>query len=193
MVEPAAGFLKLPLLFSTADAAFSPCGHYRWVLRRSIRRPSQADPCRELLFVGLNPSLADAGRDDPTLRRLQGFARNWGYHQLVVLNLFGRISPSPTALRRCGDPVGQHSDSVLTRWFETWSSSPACDLWLGWGESGSLHCRDQQVLMMLATALALRLQGAPPLVIGTTRSGQPRHPLYVAAGSQLFPWACTVR
>jgi len=64
---------------------------------------------------------------------------------------------------------------------------------LGWGASGSLHCRDQQVLMMLAKALAVRLQGAPPLVIGTTRSGQPRHPLYMAAGSQLFPWACTVR
>ena len=193
MVEPAAGFLKLQLPCSTADADFSPCGRYRWMLRRPLLRPSSDDPFKVLLFVGLNPSLADAGRDDPTLRRLQGFARDWGYHQLVVLNLFGRISPSPTALRRCGDPVGQHSDSVLTRWFETWSSSPACDLWLGWGTSGSLHCRDQQVLMMLATALALRLQGAPPLVIGTTRSGQPRHPLYVAAGSQLFPWACTVR
>ena len=193
MVEPAAGFLKRHLLYSTADDAFSPCGHYRWMLRRSIGMPSQDEPGKLLVFVGLNPSLANSGRDDPTLRRLQGFARNWGYHQLVVLNLFGRISPSPTALRRCGDPVGQHSDSVLTRWFETGSSSPACDLWLGWGASGSLHCRDQQVLMMLATALALRLQGAPPLVIGTTRSGQPRHPLYVAAGSQLFPWACTVR
>ena len=193
MVEPAAGFLKLHLPCSTADAAFSPCGHYRWVLRRSIRRPSQTDPCRELLFVGLNPSLADAGRDDPTLRRLQGFARSWGYHQLVVLNLFGRISASPTALRRCSDPVGQHSDHVLTRWFERWSRSSACDLWLGWGALGSLYCRDQQVLMMLAKALAVRLQGAPPLVIGTTRSGQPRHPLYMAAGSQLFPWACTVR
>ena len=193
MVEPAAGFLKQPLLCSTANAAFSPCGHYRWVLCRSILSPSQADPFRALLFVGLNPSLADAGRDDPTLRRLQGFARNWGYHQLVVLNLFGRISASPMALRRCADPVGQHSDSVLTRWFGTWSRSPACDLWLGWGESGCLYRRDQQVLIMLATALALRLQGAPPLVIGTTRSGQPRHPLYVAAGSQLSPWACTVR
>ena len=193
MVEPAAGFLKQPLLCSTANAAFSPCGHYRWVLCRSIRSPSQADPFRALLFVGLNPSLADAGRDDPTLRRLQGFARNWGYHQLVVLNLFGRISASPMALRRCADPVGQHSDRVLTRWFGTWSRSPSCDLWLGWGESGCLYRRDQQVLMMLATALALRLQGAPPLVIGTTRSGQPRHPLYVAAGSKLSPWACTVR
>ncbi|QNI59386.1 hypothetical protein SynBIOSU31_02522 [Synechococcus sp. BIOS-U3-1] len=181
------------MLYSTADAAFSPCGHYRWMLRRSIRMPSRDDPCKLLLFVGLNPSLADAGRDDPTLRRLQGFARDWGYHQLVVLNVFGRISPSPRALRRCDDSVGLDTDPVLNSWFQSWSRSPACDLWLGWGEAGSLYRRDDQVVTMLATALALRFQGAPPLVIGTTRSGQPRHPLYVAAGSRLFPWACTVR
>ena len=193
MVELAAGFLKQHLLYSTADAAFSPCGHYRWMLRRSIRMPSRDDPCKLLLFVGLNPSLADAGRDDPTLRRLQGFARDWGYHQLVVLNVFGRISPSPRALRRCDDSVGLDTDPVLNSWFQSWSRSPTCDLWLGWGEAGSLYRRDDQVLTMLATALALRFQGAPPLVIGTTRSGQPRHPLYVAAGSRLFPWACTVR
>ena len=193
MDAPAAGFLKLHLPCSTADAAFSPCGRYRWMLHRPTLSPPPGDPFKVLLFVGLNPSLADAGRDDPTLRRLLGFARDWGYHQLVVLNLFGRISPSPTALRRCIDPIGPDSDRVLTSWFARWSRSPACDLWLGWGASGSLHRRDQQVVKMLARALAVRRQGRPPLVIGTTRSGQPRHPLYVAAGSPLSPWACTVR
>ena len=193
MVEPAAGFLKLHSTCLTADAAFSSCGRYRWVLRRPILGRSEDEPLKQLLFVGLNPSRADAGHDDPTLRRLQRFARDWRYHQLVVLNLFGRISPSPAALRRCGDPVGPSSDHVLNSWFEAWARSPAWDLWLGWGEQGSLNLRDQEVLLMLCSALAGRLQGAPPLVIGTTRSGQPRHPLYVAAGRLLSPWACTVR
>lgn len=193
MVEQAAEFLNQLLICSTADADFSPCGNYRWLLCRSILGPSADEPLKVLLFVGLNPSLADSGRDDPTLRRLRGFALDWGYHQLVVLNLFGKISASPAALRRCQDPVGPDSDRVLMSWFERWSGSPAWDLWLGWGEAGSLLGRDQEVEMMIARALALRPPASPPLVIGTTRSGQPRHPLYVAAGRLLFPWACTVR
>ena len=84
-----------------AAAQFSPCGRYRWWLQRCW------DPQRPpLLFIGLNPSRADAQRDDPTLRRLLGFARAWGYGGLEVLNLFARISASPAALRRCADPVG---------------------------------------------------------------------------------------
>ena len=193
MVRPAAEFLKLLLPCSKPDAAFSSCGRYRWELHRPVLVPTGGDCHRLLLFVGLNPSTADRGRDDPTLRRLQGFARDWGYHWLVVLNLFGRISTSPAALGRCRDPVGQCSDPVLRSWFGRWSGSPSWDLWLGWGEAGSLHNRDQRVEMMLAQALAMRVQGRPPLVIGTTRNGQPRHPLYVAGGKLLSSWACTVR
>ena len=192
-VKPAAGFLKRLLACLRADASFSPCGLYRWELHRPVLRSSGEDGLRLLLFVGLNPSTADGDRDDPTLRRLQAFARDWGYDQLVVLNLFGRISASPAALGRCRDPVGQCSDQVLRSWFGRWSGSPSWDLWLGWGEAGSLHNRDQRVEMMLAEALAMRVQGRPPLVIGTTRNGQPRHPLYVAGGKLLSSWACTVR
>ena len=137
--------------------------------------------------------LVESHHSVPATLHRTDVARDWRYHQLVVLNLFGRISPSPAAFRRCGDPVGPSSDCVLTSWFEAWARSPAWDLWLGWGEQGSLNLRDQEVLLMLRSALAGRLQGAPPLVIGTTRSGQPRHPLYVAAGRLLSPWACTVR
>ena len=96
-----------------SEASFSTCGQYRWELQRAVSTPAQDERRRVLLFVGLNPSRADADRDDPTLRRLQGFAQAWGHHQLVVLNLFARISPAPVALRRCADPVGENTDRVL--------------------------------------------------------------------------------
>ena len=79
-----------------SDASFSADGCYRWWLTRRWQQGVGG-----LLFLGLNPSRADAKRDDPTLRRLIGFAAGWGYDALVVLNLFARMSPSPAALRRC--------------------------------------------------------------------------------------------
>ena len=158
------------------DARFSPCGRYRWWLQRcwDCERPP-------LLFVGLNPSRADADRDDPTLRRLQDFARSWGYGRLEVLNLFARISPSPSVLRRSSEPVGAENDLWLQERVLALASVSGA-LWLGWGNGGAWCGRDQQVLSQLACWA--RVPGAaaftvPWLSLGLTAAGQPRHPLYV--------------
>ena len=92
----------------SGSAAFSPCGHYRWWLER-VWQPAAP----RLLFIGLNPSRADGQRDDPTLRRLVGFGRRWGFGSLEVLNLLALISPSPAVLRRATDPVGAEADFWL--------------------------------------------------------------------------------
>ena len=163
-----------------AAAQFSLCGRYRWWLRR------RWDPHRPtLLFIGLNPSRADAERDDPTLRRLQGFARAWGYGGLEVLNLFARITASPAALRRSSDPVGTENDRWLLQRLEALPAGGA--LWLGWGNGGAWRGRDQQVLALLERWAAPRREhGASPalLVLGLTASGQPRHPLYAPGDAQ---------
>ena len=159
-----------------AAAVFSPCGRYRWWLER------RWDPQRPaLLFIGLNPSRADGERDDPTLRRLQGFARTWGYGGLEVLNLFARISASPAALRRCADPVGAEND----RWLEQrLRAVPAGgSVWLGWGNGGGWRGRDQRVLELIGQVLPT-VGGPPLLALGLTASGQPRHPLYAPGDAQ---------
>ena len=177
---------------SASDAEFSSDGLYRWWLRRRWRVGSEC-----LLFLGLNPSRADAGRDDPTLRRLIGFARLWGYSELVVLNLFGRVSPSPAALKRVRDPIGSENDITLQQWFIAWSQDPRIDLWFGWGANGDYGQRNLVVQSHLAAVLPLRCRTAPdspdPFTLGLTRSGQPRHPLYAHGQScrRPFQWAQT--
>ena len=166
---------------AAATACFSACGNYRWWLERCWE-----PQLPRLLFIGLNPSRADAERDDPTLRRLQAFARAWGYGGLEVLNLFGRVAVSPADLRCCEDPVGPDNNDWLKQRLRRLLWRPeGGDLWLGWGNGGTWRGRDREVLdgltAQLTSALPLEPARLPKLLtIGLTASGQPRHPLYVS-------------
>ncbi|MEO1593063.1 MAG: DUF1643 domain-containing protein [Cyanobacteria bacterium J06632_22] len=53
-------------------ALFDPTGQYRYSLSRHWQPSGQP-----VVFVMLNPSRADAERDDPTIRACMQFARLW--------------------------------------------------------------------------------------------------------------------
>ena len=80
-------------LHSFAD--ISPDGLYRYTLGRTW---GDGDTC---VFIMLNPSVADAESDDPTIRRCRGFAEALGCGSLLVANLYAYracllyTSPSP--------------------------------------------------------------------------------------------------
>ena len=177
---------------SGSNASFSENRHYRWWLHRQWHLGVGL-----LLFIGLNPSRADGERDDPTLRRLQAFAKAWGYQELMVVNLFARISPHPSALLRASDPVGVDNDRILQGCFERWAFDPNVDLWCGWGANGGRGRRACDVLRRLHPLSRQRQlhcsNSHGPLSLGLTRSGEPRHPLYAPKQSTLSPfhWAET--
>lgn len=136
-------------------------GRYRYLL---WRRWAEAD---SLLFIMLNPSTADAERDDPTIRRCIGFARSWGFGGVEVVNLFAWRATLPRALARARDPVGPHNDRAISQ-----AVARSRAVIAAWGVHGALGDRDEQVAQLLA---ATRLR-----CLGLTRDGAPRHPLYVA-------------
>jgi hypothetical protein len=144
------------------SAVFSTCGRYRYVLRRAWnpRRPA-------VLFVGLNPSTADASSDDPTIRRCVGFARDWNFGQLIMANLFAYRATQPRLLSQVDDPIGPHNDQWLGR-----LTRQADLIVAAWGVHGNLLDRDAEVLGRLPKVHCL----------GLTQRGQPRHPLYLPAG-----------
>ena len=167
----------MPVVEGThSGAVLSPCRHYRWSLQR------QWQPgLPRLVFIGLNPSRADAERDDPTLRRIVGFARRWGFGSVTVLNLFARISPSPALLKRAADPVGPDND----RWLHRALNGQGAAIWLGWGNQGAWRGRDRQVLELLRQTVVAEPRLAQRLLtLGLTAQGHPRHPLYAAAALQ---------
>ena len=124
-----------------------------------------------MTWIMLNPSRADASIDDPTLRRVIGFARAAGCGQITVANLYAWRSPSPSTLRRVPDPVGPDNDQAIL------DATADADLVVAaWGT----HAHPGRVADVL-DLLAHRTVWC----LGLTRGGQPRHPLYVPARTPL--------
>ena len=49
----------------------------------------------KILYIMLNPSLADDNNDDPTIRRLINFSKKFNYGGFLVGNIYSTISPNP--------------------------------------------------------------------------------------------------
>jgi hypothetical protein len=60
-----------------------------------------------LCVIGKNPSIADADKDDPTVRVCVRLAKNLGLNRLEIVNIMAYRSTDPKALLTCDDPVGK--------------------------------------------------------------------------------------
>jgi len=100
-----------------ADARFSPCSTWRY----SLTRKWNALPL--LGFIGLNPSTADETEDDPTIRRCIGFARDWGFGGIVMLNLFAYRSTDPRQLRELAKSTKAAAEEVRLLKTRLWANS----------------------------------------------------------------------
>jgi hypothetical protein len=100
---------------------------------------------RVLLWIMLNPSTADAERDDATIRRCISFSRRDGYDGLRVCNLFAWRSTDPKALTKASDPIGYGNDETIRA-----DAAQSADVIAAWGcLPRRLWARGDQVLAML--------------------------------------------
>jgi hypothetical protein len=51
-----------------------------------------------LFVIGLNPSIADENKPDPTVRKVMGFAEGNGFDSFVMLNLYPQRATKPNDL-----------------------------------------------------------------------------------------------
>ncbi len=129
----------------------------------------------------LNPSTADATHNDPTIIRVQQFARRLGFEELVVTNLFGLRATNPAQLRVDEDPVGPDNESHLVT-----CAIESRLVVLAWGNSGALGGAGQSVRLLLACmGMADKLCRLGPV----SKKGQPKHPLYLPNDIELEDWA----
>jgi hypothetical protein len=153
-------------------AKLSPDGRYRYMLGRTWN----IDRAR-VLFVMLNPSTADAERDDPTIRRCVGFARSWGYGGLTVGNLYAYRSTQPARLAEVEDPVGPDNDAALRM-----LAGDAALIVCAWGaDRHAGRDRIRRVETLLRTHRPLH-------GLGCAKRGAPRHPLFIHRDQQPEPY-----
>jgi len=167
----------------SGSAVISDCGKYRYSLtRRLVSKAVEVPKDKRVCFVMLNPSTADAWKDDPTIRKCIGFSERWGYYQLDVVNLFAYRATDPRELARVGYPVGKDNAMALDNGF-SFSSLVV----VAWGEAIGVPRR---MLSMATEAAAgmMKIWGVQPRCLGKTKSGQPRHPLYVSYTTELEDW-----
>lgn len=154
----------------TRSASFSRDRRYRYRLTRSWQpeRPP-------VVWVMLNPSAADGAVDDPTIRRVMGFSRAWGYGGCHVVNLFARCTHDPRALAAEPDPVGPGNHRAIGDALRR--APPGGDVVVGWGR---VDVASVPVARHARAALArIRRAGLRPVALGRNADGSPRHPLYV--------------
>ena len=155
--------------YTNRSAKLSDCEKYRYEL---IREWSTSDFTLnnakegQLVFCLLNPSTADAVEDDQTLKRCVGFAQQWEYSRIVVVNLFAFRSTHPSELSKCPDPVGEDNDRYILK-----NAKAAAFFVAGWGTEGVMLNRQNAVLDML------RSNGVVVHTLGQNRGGTPKHPL----------------
>jgi hypothetical protein len=115
----------------------------------------------------LNPSTATEEVLDPTVRRCLGYAIDWGYNKLHVVNLFGLRSTDPDQLYTSDDPVGVDNDKYIR------SEVAGADLVIAaWGSHGTYMDRGDIVIAMVTKIKDIHY-------LHLTKDGIPGHPLYL--------------
>ena len=161
------------LFGGSSSAIIDPSGDFRFQLTR-IWDPALPHAC----WIGLNPSDADARRNDPTIRKMIGFARLWGCGGIHVVNLFAIRSPYPMYIDPFSEPTAENDRYIL-------DSVQGCEIVVAcWGAEKVAIERAAQVLANL------KREGVKEIkCLGTTKGGQPRHPLYLSYDLRLVDFA----
>lgn len=165
-----------PVFTEQRDAVIGVDGCFRyWLMRR------WAAHGKTLLFVMLNPSTADADKDDPTVLKCKRFAKIQGYTAIEIVNLYAYRTASPAELRAAGSPIGLQNDGWIARRARivTEEGGRVC---VAWGASAGSSPRARDVMRILTDV------GTEPCSLHVTKDGHPGHPLYLSSMSGFTPF-----
>lgn len=153
---------------NTSGAEFSACGKMRFRLWRIW---DESKP--KAMFIGLNPSTANASNDDPTIRCVKAHSKRWGYGGIYMLNLYPFITPYPAELK-----ISEGDEENLRHLREC---AELCQVIIcAWGAFPIAKPAGQQIISMFPQVMAMKINA----------DGSPHHPLYLPNKTIPIPYIC---
>tara|TARA_Y100000022_G_C13123295_1_gene316784 strand:- start:154 stop:606 length:453 start_codon:yes stop_codon:yes gene_type:complete len=146
------------------EAEFSIDKKDRYSLKREWDKSKN-----HILYIMLNPSMADDKNDDPTIRRLIDFTRKFEYGGFLVGNIFTTITPNPKEIDRSKGMSDRNFEKLLNL------INKVDKIVYAWGNS----VEEPQHLKELILS---------PKCFGKNLNGTPKHPLYLPKNSKLIDY-----
>jgi len=122
----------------------------------------------KILYIMLNPSIANQFEDDSTVRRLNYFTKKFGFGGFYVGNIYPHITPFPNVLYSLNLTYSKKNYFYLNSMIEK-----SAKIVFAWG-----NCKENP--------LWIENMVKAPLCFGHNKNGSPKHPLYLPKNTRLI-------
>lgn len=176
--------IKLGILENVADSSAAQVKNLEydkseWIYEQSEDRTNRfllgkrgENP---LICCGVNPSTASPGDLDPTMKRVQTFAKANGYDSYIMINLYPMRATNPDKMHTEMDKKIVEKNLEYIRQL---LSEGNRDIWAAWGNLIEKRSYLRECLASIAE-IAEANQCNWYIMGKTTKEGHPRHPLYL--------------
>ena len=150
---------------------------YRYILGTRGKNP--------LICIGINPSTAEPGNLDNTLKSVERIALNNGFDSFIMFNVYAQRATNPDAMEKVCNQALHRENLEAFRYVLSISKKPA--VWAAWGaiiekRDYLADCVRDMVVVGKEYGVTWHCAGA------VTKKGHPHHPLYLRKDELLKPF-----
>jgi len=141
--------------------------------------------CNPLICIGINPSTAQPGDLDNTLKSVERIALGNGFDSFIMFNVYAQRATDPDAMEKACNMQLHRENLEAFRYVLSISPKPA--VWAAWGTI--IEKRDYLPGCLRDMLAVGRECGATWYCAGAvSRKGHPHHPLYLRKDEKLRPF-----
>ena len=165
--------------YDTAKWLYVPnfYSEYRYILGTRGKNP--------LICIGINPSTAQPGDLDNTLKSVERIAIGNGFDSFIMFNVYAQRATDPDAMEKSCNTMLHKENLEAFRYVLSISENPA--VWAAWGTI--IEKRDYLPLCLKDMLEVGQAYGAKWYCAGkVSKKGHPHHPLYLRKDEKIRPF-----